>query len=226
MRVRVLETGSSGNCYILTSDSGKMLILDIGVTKKDILKAINYQVMDLSGIIITHSHADHLNKHSCKGFEMMGIPVWKPYMNLESGKIRKTYFDQFRVTSFDVPHDGTPCCGYLIESDGKKILYVTDAEYIKYNFRDQKLHTIIIECNYQADYVNMDAKKAKHVLKGHMELNTCIDFLKANQTDELKNVILCHTSWENANMTECLEMVRKTVTASVTIAQKGMDLEL
>ena len=43
MFMRVVNTGSThGNCYVLKSNSGEMLLLDCGCRYKDILKAIDY----------------------------------------------------------------------------------------------------------------------------------------------------------------------------------------
>jgi Cft2 family RNA processing exonuclease len=49
-------TGSSGNNYILKSDNGKMLLLDLGLKKSEIMKAIDYNVSDVEGTIVTHGH--------------------------------------------------------------------------------------------------------------------------------------------------------------------------
>jgi Cft2 family RNA processing exonuclease len=49
-------TGSSGNNYILRDDSGKMLLLDLGLKKSEIMKAIDYNVSDVEGAIVTHGH--------------------------------------------------------------------------------------------------------------------------------------------------------------------------
>jgi Cft2 family RNA processing exonuclease len=50
------NSGSSGNNYILQDDSGKMLFLDLGVKKSDIMKAIDYNVSDVDGAIVSHFH--------------------------------------------------------------------------------------------------------------------------------------------------------------------------
>ena len=44
MFMRIVNTGSThGNCYVLKSNSGEMLLLDCGCRYKDILKAIDYR---------------------------------------------------------------------------------------------------------------------------------------------------------------------------------------
>lgn len=56
MRVRIINSGSAGNCYVLESKSGKKLLLDIGVTTKEIMKANMFNVKDIVGVIVSHSH--------------------------------------------------------------------------------------------------------------------------------------------------------------------------
>jgi len=53
MFMRVVNTGSThGNCYVLKSNSGEMLLLDCGCR----LKAIDYRTSDVSGVLLTHEH--------------------------------------------------------------------------------------------------------------------------------------------------------------------------
>ncbi len=45
MFLRVISTGSkAGNCYVLVSDSGQILLLDFVCDKKKILRGIDYRV--------------------------------------------------------------------------------------------------------------------------------------------------------------------------------------
>lgn len=56
MKLTCLGTGSSGNCYTLTSNSGETLILDCGVPIKEIKKGLNWDIRGIQGVIITHAH--------------------------------------------------------------------------------------------------------------------------------------------------------------------------
>ena len=56
MFVRCIRTGSSGNSYALYDNSGKILLLDLGVSAKDIKKAIDYRISDIVGAVVTHEH--------------------------------------------------------------------------------------------------------------------------------------------------------------------------
>lgn len=56
MFVRCIGTGSNGNSYALYDDSNKVLLLDLGLSKREIVKAIDYRVSDVVGCVISHGH--------------------------------------------------------------------------------------------------------------------------------------------------------------------------
>ena len=56
MQLHCIATGSSGNCYTLTSYSGETLILDCGIPIKEIKKGLNWNIRGIKGVIISHTH--------------------------------------------------------------------------------------------------------------------------------------------------------------------------
>ena len=62
MRLCSIASGSSGNC-IYTGGEHTHLLVDTGISKKRVeegLKALNIKGDELSGILITHEHIDHV----------------------------------------------------------------------------------------------------------------------------------------------------------------------
>ena len=55
MELKVIGTGSSGNSYALTHNNS-MLLLDAGVSVNDIYAAVNYNMANLNGALISHHH--------------------------------------------------------------------------------------------------------------------------------------------------------------------------
>ena len=224
MKLKCLSSGSEGNCYFL-SDGNETLVLDCGISAKEIKKGLNFDLSKVVGAIVTHSHQDH--SLSAEALENMGIDVWQPY--LEEEKVQRRYFGGFMVRCFDVPHDGVPCRGFLIDCpNGQKVLYATDFEYIGYSFKKWKIHHLLVECNYQKKYVEQSAQNRSHVLRGHAELDTTIGIIKANTTDSLETVILCHLSKGNSNPSECIAEAQKVANSGVFVdyARKGFEVEL
>lgn len=222
MNLQVAGTGSSGNAYLLTCGS-ETLVIDCGIRFLTVKKALNFQIRGIVGAITTHSHGDHFEY--AHEYEKSGIEIWKPF--LDSTLIQTKRMGGFTIRSFPCIHD-VPCVGYLIEhpESGLKLLYATDTEYVKYTFKG--LTAMLIEANYGEEYVNRDEAKYRHVLSGHMSIETAIECIKANMNDGLKNIILCHLSAGNSDPVAFQRAAREAVPdgVSVNIATPGLTVEL
>lgn len=232
MKLKCIATGSSGNCYLLQAGSGETLILDCGIPIKEIKKGLDWNIKDVVGVLCTHQHSDH-NK-SLKDFINMGIPVFAPYLSLESMKMETEFnIRMFDLTTIDgswthTNADGTPCpiYGFLItHREMGRMLYITDCELIKWKFRD--INHILLGVNYDKDLVDTDNPKANHVFRGHLSIDTACDFVKANYSDSLQNVIMCHLSSENADRDSFIEKMKKVAYgANVDVAEAGKSWDL
>ena len=222
LTLKTIDTGSSGNCYILTCNNEK-LILDCGLPIKAIKQGLDFDLQGIQGVLVTHCHKDH--SLSVDDFKKMGFDVWQPY--LDENKMQRRYFGGFMVCSFDVPHDDVSCVGYLIECpNGEKLLYATDFEYIKYSFRKMRIQHALIECNYCKELVEIDAENRSHVLRGHAEMHTTLSIADDNK-DSLQNVILCHLSNSNSDSERMVAEIQKIVPgANVCVAERGLEVEL
>lgn len=57
MRLITINTGSkNGNAYLLKDSNGECLLLDAGVKEKDIKIALDFNITNLKGVCVTHSH--------------------------------------------------------------------------------------------------------------------------------------------------------------------------
>ena len=139
----------------------------------------------------------------------------------------KTQIGSFAITSFPVPHNGTPNRAFIINADGETILYATDFEYIPYKLTEQNFTAMLIECNYQADMIAGN-DHLEHTVLGHAELSTVCDFVSVNATDALKTVILCHASNSGClNKENAVNKVQEIVPkAKVYMAEKGLTVEI
>lgn len=236
MKLKCIATGSAGNCYLLTSNSGETLILDCGIPIKEIKKGLDWNIKDVVGVLCTHKHLDH--SKSVKDFENMGIPVCKPYETLLMNQfLANSYFTvrAFDLTTIDgswthTNADGTPCpiFGFLItHKEMGRMLYITDCELIKWKFKD--INHILLGVNYDKDLIDRDnTGKANHVFRGHLSIDTACDFVKANYSDSLQNVIMCHLSSENSDSDSFIEKMKKVAygaNVDVAVAGKSWDLK-
>lgn len=238
MRLKTVATGSSGNCHLLIADNGETLILDCGVPIKEIKKGLGWNIKNVVGVLCTHRHLDH--SKSAVELYNTGFYAVAPYL-IASGseklsyKLKKSRFDisAFALKTVDgkwthTNGDGSecPCYGFWIQHpEMGTMIYATDTELIKWRFKN--VNHILLGVNYDPELLSCDDAKKSHVFRGHMSIDTACEFVKANASAQLQNVIMCHLSSENADAGKFIEKMKKAVpNVNVCVAEPGMELEL
>lgn len=238
--MKCMGSGSSGNGYALISDD-EILLIECGVSAKEMLRAIDYKTSRVAGCILTHGHGDHA-KYT-KDYMKYGIDV---YCSDEvSSDIQTIYGEKtkamqrmkqydisgFKVIAFSVPHNGTECDGFFVEhNEMGKMIFITDAEYCPFNFSKLAINHLMVECNYSEDYLDMEENQGKssHVLRGHMELQTCKRLIQTIDSPNLRSIGLLHLSSQNGNPERFREEIEELVDCDVDVwvAEKGIEREL
>lgn len=202
-----VNTGSKhGNCYVVEAN-GHLLLLDCGCTYKEIMRAIDYRVADIDGILLTHVHGDH-----CYGLKNLKDKLVNVYTNKETAEAlgcieipekKRSQIGVFTVVPFYVPHTSQNaetgeiegCANYaflIFLPDGNKLLYATDFSFMPYTFKKQNITHWLIECNHEDIDLDTTAVNYKHVVKGHSSLKAVKDILTENYSDETRSVTICH----------------------------------
>ena len=224
IQIKTLATGSKGNCYHIT-DGSTPLLLECGISFKDIQKGVNFETSSLGGVLVTHEHKDH-----CKGVESVlnrGLDVYmsqgtREALSLEHHRIKTVKSkEQFRVGTwtvlpFDVQHDVNEPLGFLLQSDnGSKLLFATDTYYVKYRFKG--LTHIMIECNYDQQTLDENVESGrihpamkKRVVRSHFSLENLLEFFKANDLSKVEEIHLLHLSDGNSNVGRIFKAVART----------------
>ena len=231
MTLKCIATGSTGNCYTLTSNSGETLILDCGIPIKEIKKGLYWNIRNVVGCIVSHVHSDH--SKSVEDLEAMGIPILAPYLgdsskSMNMGEFTVKHFDLTTIdgnwTHTDANGEPCPIYGFLItHKEMGRMLYITDCNLIKWRFKD--INHILLGVNYDKDLIDRDnTGKANHVFRGHLSIDTACDFVKANYSDSLQNVIMCHLSAENADSDSFIKKMKRVVWgANVDVAERNKE---
>lgn len=213
MKLRVLNSGSDGNGYLLEC-GGDILILECGVSTKTAKLALDFDLSKVVGIYISHGHTDH-SKYR-REYEMLGIKMITPY-DLDKIRINEKA-GGFDLQAFRLPHGDIFSYGVLIRhSTGDTTLFMTDFEYCQYTFKGCKVNNYIVECNYQPEYIDLDAPNKEHKIMGHVSLPTCKRFLIANQNEYMKNVLLVHMGKDSANPKECVAEIQNVLGNGVKV---------
>lgn len=230
--MKILGSGSSGNCLVIYDKHGKYVIIDVGLPYKDILKGVNYDLTNCVSILCTHNHlADHTK--SLDYFIKLGVPCYgnQDICNNHKGcnlLPRLLKLGGFKIQNFELVHN-VPNNAFIIDTiDGIRILYCTDTEYIPKLVR--RVHYAIIECNH--DYDCMIDNAVENVFsmshhENHQSLNNCVEYLKEIYSPNLQAVILWHLSDNNINAETAKQRVQDELGFNnVNIAKKGLIIEL
>lgn len=250
MLMRVISTGSqSGNSYALISDSGQILLLDFGCDSKKILRGIDYKVSNVVAAILTHGHGDHVKSY--KWILQSGIPIYTNDETVDdfeviTGEKMKGIPEkipiragEFIITPFYLPHTTkdkdtrkiVPCpnFGFLIEHEEMgKLIYATDFEYLPFRFTSLHVQHWLIECNHMDDMVDRASAKYEHVIRGHSSLSTVRKIIEVNKTPNMRNIILCHLSQENADPNVMQVEIQNAAGpyVNVFVAEKEMEIPM
>ena len=96
MELKVVGTGSSGNAYIL-SDGISDVILDAGMSIKEIKQALGFNVTKIRGVLISHIHKDHTQ--ALEKLLMSGVLA---YMNPTVKEVYADYYNARSVKPFEL----------------------------------------------------------------------------------------------------------------------------
>ena len=158
---------------------------------------------------------------------MKGVPEKRPFR-----------VGSFTVIPFYLPHTTRdkdtgqliPCFnyGYIVEHEEMgKLLYMTDFEFCRYNFKAMRLNHLVIECNYCEELVDKTEANYSHRLKGHCSLSTCKQFIKQNRTESLRTVTLVHLSGHASDARKIQKEIQEVAgdNVLVQIGRAGLEVD-
>lgn len=230
-RIKILSSGSIGNCLVIYDSRGKYILVDVGIGYKDILRGLSWDLNNCVLTLTSHSHKDH--SQSLARFIKNGIPcysnsdvcgLFKDCLLLD----RMVKRDDFKVQTFDLVHN-VPNSAFIIDTIDKiRILYCTDTQYIPKRVKD--VNIAVIECNFDDDVIldNMcEGKGNRSQYENHHSLDRCVEYLRAINNVELTQIILWHPSSTNLNKEKAVARVKEELGFdSVVMAEKGLELQI
>ena len=239
MRMCSIASGSSGNCVYIGTETTHILV-DAGISCRRIeqgLKALDLAGRDISGILITHEHADHI-----QGLGVLArrhhIPVYLTggtadalFRGKALGEVDKELFHEIRedeffalgdmqIRPFTVPHDAAQPVGYRVEACGRAAAVATDmgkfTDYIVDNL--EKLDVMLIESNHDLNMLQVGPYPYNLKLRimgdrGHLSNENAGRLLCRIAHDRLKTVLLGHLSKDN----NYEELAYETVCSELTM---------
>lgn len=217
-----LFSGSSGNCYFLSNNPGKGILIDAGVSAKRIGQAMNQMSISPAGIqaiFVTHEHIDHVNglrvfasNIGCKVYSSAGTLQKLQEMGHLSIRFKAEVISDkgmeaagMFIKPFSTPHDSTESVGYNIKMNDQKCAAIaTDIGCITNEIRAslKGSNLVVIESNH--DIGMLKNGRYPHFLKkrilserGHLSNDCCAAELPRLIQEGASHIFLAHLSMEN-----------------------------
>lgn len=229
MKVAVLASGSKGNCTYVATKHHQVLI-DIGTSSLQIekkLRSINIDPKSIDSIFVTHAHKDHtagINVFYKKYHPTvyMTDKIYKEanlkidnYTNLTE----EMQLGDLKVIPIPTSHDARDSRGYILESDDKSMVYMTDTGYIneKYDSLLKNRNIYVMESNHDIELL-MSNEHYPHYLKmrilgdeGHLSNEESARCLAKYIGRKTEKIFLAHLSEENNSPELALANLRNTL---------------
>jgi phosphoribosyl 1,2-cyclic phosphodiesterase len=217
----VLASGSTGNAIYVEAD-GQSFIVDAGLSGKQmeaLIKQIDRSLGNLSGILVTHEHSDHI-----KGVGIVarkyGLPIyanektWQA-MNGLIGEVpldQKFTFDMetvksfgsLDIESFGVSHDAAEPMFYIFHHEGKKLALITDTGYVSDRMKGiiKNADAFVFESNHDVQMLRMGRYPwniKRRILGdfGHVSNEDAALAMSEVAGDNTKSIYLAHLSQDN-----------------------------
>lgn len=215
MEIKILASSSAGNAYLI-SDSSTKILIECGITSKQIQKGIDFDISDIDGCIISHGHKDH-----CKAYKDMlkysidcyaSDETWGHLGGVSHHRqhvvrpMKKFEIGTMLVIPFELNHDIPGCMGFILISKetGKKLAYITDSFYSKYKIT--ALNYLLIEANNDPQILKeniengtVPASLGNRLMQSHFSIDDVLEFLKVNDLSCMEAIYLIHISEGNGD---------------------------
>lgn len=223
LNLQTLGSSSKGNQYIISTQKDKLLI-EAGMTIKQISKALDFDFNNVIGCLVSHAHKDHSKavKDLCdKGIQVYMTPGTMMDMRIKHHNInliepeKQFKLGDYTILPFKTEHDCSEPVGFLIHhKEFGKVLFATDTYYVRYKFKG--LNYIMVECNYSLDILERNIREGlipkvlrKRILTSHFSLDNVKKFLEANDLSKVQQIYLLHLSDGNSDAKLFLDEITK-----------------
>ena len=233
MRFQSLASSSQGNAYIVSDDCTHIL-LECGVSHKNLQQLCGFQITALDGCIVSHEHKDH--SQCVEKILASGVQVYLSQGTARALELPEKLLDlatemesgkQFTIGSMDILpfstfHDAQEPLGFVMQSrvDGDILAFATDTVNLPYNFPGVSL--LAVEANFQQDILDrcerMPEKTRHRVSNTHMEIDKLCECLRRIDLSRCREIYLLHLSAATSHEGHFINKVARVVPRHVKVS--------
>jgi phosphoribosyl 1,2-cyclic phosphodiesterase len=238
-----LGSGSEGNALLVSSVSGTAsttVMLDCGFGLRETerrLARLNLAPSDVSGIVVTHEHQDHVGG-VFKLARRHRIPVWLSHGTCQAVKHQATGVQihicrdgapfgigSLEILPYTVPHDAREPLQYVFSSGGMRLGVLTDAGHATRHLIDVLggCSALVLECNHDTDMLARSDYPASLKRRiggpyGHLSNEATAQILAAVDQSRLNIVVGAHLSRQNNSAA----LARNALMSALNSARPGV----
>lgn len=221
MQVEILGSGSSGNAYII-SDGTTRILIEAGLPFNILMKRAGFKLPRFC--FITHEHKDHskafkeLARHGKRvftshgTFEALGGKDINGVDFVRVSHRQTVQAGSFDVMGFDTEHDVAEPLGFVFASriTGEQLLFATDTYFIRSQFRN--ISHFLIECNFSREDFSEDVSDivVERALESHFSLEDLVLFFQKTDLSKAEKIFLLHLSENNLDSMQAKNTIQET----------------
>ncbi len=247
MEICTLASGSSGNAALVKSGRTRIL-LDAGISARRItdgLQALDTAPEELTAILITHEHSDHISGLATLT-KRLRVPIYATAATARQISYRVPFVDELLRTfeagtgfwledvwceSFPTPHDAADSVGYTLTAGGRKMALCTDLGHITPEVLAgvAGADLLLAEANHDEDWVR--SGPYPYYLKsrilgdyGHLSNQSGAELARLAAEGGARTVVLAHLSAQNNTPVHALEAVSARLRGAGIDPERDLEL--
>ena len=227
MRFASLGSGSRGNAT-LVEEGTTCLLVDCGFSSREIkrrLARLGKQPEELTAILITHEHSDHIGGVGAMA-RRHKLPVWMSHgtwLQQSCGELPQVKhfnshhafaIDGISIEPFPVPHDAREPCQFVFGNGQHRLGLLTDCGAITAHIQNKLggCDALLLECNHDSGMLQSGPyppflKQRVAGQFGHLSNGQAAGLLSNIDISGLRHIAAMHLSEQN----NCITRVRKSL---------------
>lgn len=240
LRFASLGSGSRGNALLVEAGTTRLLV-DCGFATREVaarLGRLGYGVEDLSGVLVTHEHADHARGVGSLA-RRAGIPVWMtPGTHTSLASSAAPAVELFNchepfaindlcIEPYPVPHDAREPAQFVFGDGVRRVGVLTDAGHITRHIETVLggCDALVVECNHDSEMLQSGPYPPRLKARvggdhGHLSNAQTAELLGRIDCSALQYVVAAHLSEQN----NCPRRVREALGDALDCAPEWINI--